>query len=317
MYVDPVILLAAAALVVVALGTAHAQERSRLDEVLQRGSLIVVTLGTVPPFAFKDDKGELVGFDVDVAKLAANALFPRSQQDRVRDRHQRRTLAGDRKRPGRHGRRRHDGLSRPRDPRCLHPRLHQLRHLHPGCQVLGHQISAGPEPGQVHRRQPQQPPDGGPGGRDLPESQGRHLRYAFRPVPRREERPGARAPDRHAHGGLLCRQQRQGFRGAADAAHRVAKQRDLSEARRLQVVALARHVRLRAAHGLALSEIHGTLSRSGSARTRRRRNSICRRRASGSARWGSTGPGSKPMVRPTSTRRSGRWPSPWRRSSAR
>ena len=54
---------------------AQAQERSRLDEVLQRGSLIVVTLGTVPPFAFKDDKGELVGFDVDVARLAANALF--------------------------------------------------------------------------------------------------------------------------------------------------------------------------------------------------------------------------------------------------
>jgi polar amino acid transport system substrate-binding protein len=70
----PVILLIAAAFVV-ALGPAQAQERSRLDEVLQRGSLIVVTLGTVPPFAFKDDKGELVGFDVDVAKLAANALF--------------------------------------------------------------------------------------------------------------------------------------------------------------------------------------------------------------------------------------------------
>ena len=57
------------------LAAAQAQERSRLDEVLQRGSLIVVTLGTVPPFAFKDDKGELVGFDIDVARLAANALF--------------------------------------------------------------------------------------------------------------------------------------------------------------------------------------------------------------------------------------------------
>jgi polar amino acid transport system substrate-binding protein len=70
-----IILLAAAAFVVGAFGPSYAQERSRLDEVLQRGSLIVVTLGTVPPFAFKDDKGELVGFDVDVAKLAANALF--------------------------------------------------------------------------------------------------------------------------------------------------------------------------------------------------------------------------------------------------
>src|SRR6476620_6701014 len=53
----------------------HAQESSRLDEVLQRGTLIVVSLATVPPFAFKDDKGDLVGFDIDVARLAANALF--------------------------------------------------------------------------------------------------------------------------------------------------------------------------------------------------------------------------------------------------
>ena len=56
-------------------GSAAAQERSRLDEVLDRGKLIVVTLGTAPPFAFKDDKGELVGFDIDLARLAANALF--------------------------------------------------------------------------------------------------------------------------------------------------------------------------------------------------------------------------------------------------
>jgi polar amino acid transport system substrate-binding protein len=67
-------LLAAIALLA-SVGASNAQERSRLDEVLQRGSLIVVTLGTVPPFAFKDDKGELVGFDIDVARLAANALF--------------------------------------------------------------------------------------------------------------------------------------------------------------------------------------------------------------------------------------------------
>jgi len=71
----PFLPLVAAALLVVSLCTATAQERSRLDEVLQRGSLIVVTLGTVPPFAFKDEKGELVGFDIDVARLVANALF--------------------------------------------------------------------------------------------------------------------------------------------------------------------------------------------------------------------------------------------------
>jgi polar amino acid transport system substrate-binding protein len=67
--------LAAILVLLLSLAAAQAQERSRLDEVLQRGSLIVVTLGTVPPFAFKDDKGELVGFDIDMARLAANALF--------------------------------------------------------------------------------------------------------------------------------------------------------------------------------------------------------------------------------------------------
>lgn len=65
----------AAALLATSLCTATAQERSKLDEVLQRGKLFVVTAGTVPPFAFKDEKGELVGFDIDVSRLVANALF--------------------------------------------------------------------------------------------------------------------------------------------------------------------------------------------------------------------------------------------------
>jgi len=68
-------LFAASLLLVASICSTSAQERSKLDEVLQRGKLVVVTLGTVPPFAFKDDKGELVGFDIDVARLAANALF--------------------------------------------------------------------------------------------------------------------------------------------------------------------------------------------------------------------------------------------------
>lgn len=68
-------LVALVAMAATLAGTAGAQERSRLDEVLDRGKLIVVTLGTAPPFAFKDDKGDLVGFDVEIAKLAANALF--------------------------------------------------------------------------------------------------------------------------------------------------------------------------------------------------------------------------------------------------
>ena len=55
--------------------SAVAEEKSRLDIVLERGKLIVVTLTTVPPFAFNDDKGQLVGFDIDIARLVATALF--------------------------------------------------------------------------------------------------------------------------------------------------------------------------------------------------------------------------------------------------
>lgn len=52
-----------------------AQEKSRLDIVLERGKLIVVTMSTVPPFAFNDEKGQLVGFDIDIVRLLATALF--------------------------------------------------------------------------------------------------------------------------------------------------------------------------------------------------------------------------------------------------
>jgi polar amino acid transport system substrate-binding protein len=65
--VIPVVLLAAA--------TAGAQEKSRLDTVLERGKLIVITGSTSPPFSFNNDKGELVGFDIDIARLLATALF--------------------------------------------------------------------------------------------------------------------------------------------------------------------------------------------------------------------------------------------------
>ncbi len=57
------------------LPAAAAQEKSRLDVVLERGELIVVTMSTAPPFAFTDDKGQLVGFDIDIVRLLAQALF--------------------------------------------------------------------------------------------------------------------------------------------------------------------------------------------------------------------------------------------------
>src|SRR6266436_4554480 len=54
---------------------AGAEEKSRLDMVLERGKLIVVSMSTAPPFAFNDDKGQLVGFDIDIVRLLATALF--------------------------------------------------------------------------------------------------------------------------------------------------------------------------------------------------------------------------------------------------
>ncbi len=56
-------------------GAAQAQEKSRLDEILARGKLIVGVTSEAPPFGFIDDKGELVGFDIDIAKLLAKTIF--------------------------------------------------------------------------------------------------------------------------------------------------------------------------------------------------------------------------------------------------
>ena len=84
----------------------------------------------MPPFAFKDDKGELVGFDIDVARLAANALFrdPNKLEFVVSD--QRRPLARNRERPGGYGYRRHHGFIRTgQSARRLHPSRHRLRHF--------------------------------------------------------------------------------------------------------------------------------------------------------------------------------------------
>lgn len=62
-------------LMVVAAPSAWAQGKSKLDEVLARGHLIVGTGSTNAPWHFKDAKGDLVGFDVDMARLVAKGLF--------------------------------------------------------------------------------------------------------------------------------------------------------------------------------------------------------------------------------------------------
>jgi polar amino acid transport system substrate-binding protein len=59
----------------VQLSAAPAEAQSKLQEVLQRGKLIVGTGSTNPPWHFKDEKGELVGYDIDMAKVIAKGLF--------------------------------------------------------------------------------------------------------------------------------------------------------------------------------------------------------------------------------------------------
>ena len=49
--------------------------QSRLQQVLERGKLIVGTGATNPPWHYEDEDGQLVGFDIDIAKLLARGLF--------------------------------------------------------------------------------------------------------------------------------------------------------------------------------------------------------------------------------------------------
>ncbi len=48
---------------------------SKLQEVLSRGKLLVGTGSTNPPWHFEDEKGNLVGFDIEMARLLAKGLF--------------------------------------------------------------------------------------------------------------------------------------------------------------------------------------------------------------------------------------------------
>jgi polar amino acid transport system substrate-binding protein len=57
--------------------TALAQDagQSRLQQVLDRGKLVVGTGSTNPPWHYEDADGQLVGFDIEMAKLLAHGLF--------------------------------------------------------------------------------------------------------------------------------------------------------------------------------------------------------------------------------------------------
>jgi polar amino acid transport system substrate-binding protein len=68
---------AAAALVAAAhcIGPSPAAAQGKLDEILARGTLIVGTGSTNPPWHFVDESGAMAGFDVDIAKIVAKGLF--------------------------------------------------------------------------------------------------------------------------------------------------------------------------------------------------------------------------------------------------
>ncbi|MDB5820915.1 MAG: extracellular solute-binding protein family 3 [Rhizobacter sp.] len=68
----PGLLAASVFLAALAPQLAHAD---KLADVLKRGYLIVGTTSATPPFGFKDDKGDLQGFDIDMSRLIAKALF--------------------------------------------------------------------------------------------------------------------------------------------------------------------------------------------------------------------------------------------------
>lgn len=56
---------------------AHAQSEgnSLLNRVLDRGSVIVGTGSTNPPWHFEDENGQLVGMDIEMGRILAQALF--------------------------------------------------------------------------------------------------------------------------------------------------------------------------------------------------------------------------------------------------
>ena len=49
--------------------------QSRLQQVLDRGKLVVGTGSTNPPWHYEDADGQLVGFDIEIAKLLAHGLY--------------------------------------------------------------------------------------------------------------------------------------------------------------------------------------------------------------------------------------------------
>jgi len=65
----------AGAIVAASVATNGAAAQDRLQTILDRGHIIVGTGSTNPPWHFKDEQGNLVGYDVDMGHLLAKAIF--------------------------------------------------------------------------------------------------------------------------------------------------------------------------------------------------------------------------------------------------
>ena len=65
----------AGAIVAVSMVPNGAVAEDRLQTILDRGHIIVGTGSTNPPWHFKDEQGNLVGYDVDMGHLLAKAIF--------------------------------------------------------------------------------------------------------------------------------------------------------------------------------------------------------------------------------------------------
>src|SRR4051812_29493196 len=53
---------------------AHAQQKSTLDIVKERGTLIAGVRNSIPLFGFTDEAGKIVGFDIDLVTEIAHSL---------------------------------------------------------------------------------------------------------------------------------------------------------------------------------------------------------------------------------------------------
>jgi ABC-type amino acid transport substrate-binding protein len=160
-----------AAMILAAASGARAKEQSRLDVVVQRGKLIVVTLTTAPPYAFKDEKGDLVGFDVDIAHLIANALFKDPEKIEFI------SVTSDGRWPAIESGRADLGMGGTTTymDRALHVAFEYVDH---GQQDRRDQIPRRPQSGEIHSRDPEQSANGGSGKVVLSENQSPDLRYA-------------------------------------------------------------------------------------------------------------------------------------------